>query len=403
MRHARTFLIVIGLIVISVGPLRARQAAATTPSAPSPGNVSGSRAYAAPGGPLSLALRNRLRGIVDDAVKRPQIPGAIVGVWVPGHGSFVYAAGYADLSTRKPTRLGDYTRIGSLTKTFVGTMILQLVRRGSLRLDDSIERWVPYVPNARHITVREVLNMSSGIFSYTEDKAWVARAIDPATGRALRSWSPEQLVRVAIAHPPTFPPGKGFHYSNTNYLILGIILRKLTGTPIHRLMQQMVLQPLGLRRTSFPTGNHIPAPHLHGYDTVNGQQADVTVINPSWAWTAGAMISDIWDLHRWAQALGTGSPLLTPALQKQRLAWNAYALKLSHNTRPYGLGIAGSGQYIGHVGELPGYNTCVEYLTAAHATFVVMVNSAEPVGKEAPAVFLFKGLAKAVFPTVNAG
>ena len=215
----------------------ARHATAATPSA------------------FSLAIQRQLQQALDQTVANPAVPGAIVGIWVPGRGTWVRAAGLADRTTKRPMQVQDYTRIGSITKTFIGTLILQLVGEGKLGLDDPIQRWAPRVPNAQHITVRELLNMSSGLYNYTEDEQWARQAVSPRTGLALRQWMPQQLVQVAVAHKPYFPPGKGYHYSNTNFILLGLIVEQVTGQPVRDVLWTRILRPLGLQHTVFTTGN----------------------------------------------------------------------------------------------------------------------------------------------------
>ena len=293
----------------------------------------------------------------------------------------------------------DYTRIGSLTKTFIGTLILQLVGEGKLGLDDPIQRWAPEVPNAQHITVRELLNMSSGLYNYSGDKRWARQAFAP-TGQVLaRQWAPAQLVRVAIAHKPYFPPGQGYHYSNTNTILLGMIIEQITGRPVQDVLRTRILQPLGLTHTVFPTTAAMPSPRLHGYAVEGGPLTEVnTTANMSWGWTAGNMISTLGDLHTWAQAVATGR-LLSPALQKQRLTWSPPSVAFFRHHRVaggYGLAIAKLSGLIGHTGELPGFNTDAWYLPALHATIVVIVNSSASVQAQGPADHLTQQLAKIV-------
>src|ERR671936_602563 len=331
---------------------------------------------------FSPAIQRQFQQALDQTVANPTVPGAIVGVWVPGRGTWVRAAGLADRATKRPMQVQDYTRIGSLTKTFIGTLILQLVAEGKLGLDDSIKRWAPRVPNAQHITVRELLNMSSGLYNYGEDKqGWVRQAFAP-TGQALaRQWTPQQLVQVAIAHKPYFPPGKGFHYSNTNTILLGMIIEQITGRPVQDVLRTRILQPLGLTHTVFPTTAAMPSPHLHGYSAEGGPLTEVnTTANMSWGWTAGAMISTLADLHTWPQALATGA-LIRPALQRERLIWNPYTVGVRRGAAWYGLAITNDGGFLGHAGGLPGFNTQAASQPGAHATIVVLTNS----DAEAPA------------------
>jgi D-alanyl-D-alanine carboxypeptidase len=336
---------------------------------------------------FSPAIQRQFQQALDQTVANRNVPGAIVGVWVPGRGTWIHAAGLADRATKRPVQVGDYTRIGSITKMFIGTLLLQLVGEGRLGLDDPIRRWAPQVPNAQHITVRELLNMSSGLYNYSEDKQWDRQAFAP-TGQVLRQWTPQQLVQVAIAHKPYFPPGQGYHYSNTNTILLGLIIEQITGRPVQDVLRTRILQPLGLTHTVFPTTAAMPSPHLHGYAVEGGPLTEVnTTANMSWAWTAGNMISTLGDLHTWAQAVGTGR-LLSPALQKQRLAWSPPSVAFFRQRGvpgAYGLAIAKLVGFIGHTGELPGFNTDAWYVPALQATVVVIANSSAPVQGPAPA------------------
>src|ERR671934_1466743 len=252
---------------------------------------------------FSPAIQRQFQQALDQTVANPTVPGAIVGIWVPGRGTWIGTAGLADRATKRPMQVQDYTRIGSMTKTFIGTLVLQLVGEGKLGLDDPIQRWAPEVPNARHITVRELLNMSSGLYEYFDDRQWAQQAVSPRTGLALRQWTPQQLVRVAVAHKPYFPPGRGYHHSNTNFILLGLIVEKVTGRPVEDVLQARILRPLGLQHTFLPTTNGMPAPNAVGYYPIGPQRlVNETTMNPSWLWMSAAMISTLDDLHTWAQA-----------------------------------------------------------------------------------------------------
>jgi D-alanyl-D-alanine carboxypeptidase len=347
---------------------------------------------------FSPAIQRQLQQALDHAVANPAVPGMIVGIWVPGRGTWVRAAGLADRATKRPMQVQDSARIASITKTFIGTLILQLVGEGKLALDDPIQQWAPQVPNAQHITVRELLNMSSGLYGYTEDRQWLQQALSPRTGLALRQWTPPQLVQVAVAHKPYFPPGKGYHYSNTNFILLGLIIEQVTGQPVEDVLRARILRPLGLQHTVFPTTNGLPAPHAVGYYPISPHRlVNETMMNPSWFWTAGAMISTLDDLHTWAQALATGA-LLRPAQQRQRLTWNPYSAATTHGLSRYGLGVSNLVGFIGHNGGIPGFNTDMWYLPAAHATVVVIANSHDVAGHVAPADDLARQIAKIAFP-----
>src|SRR5262252_7631464 len=236
--------------------------------------------------PAPSAFQAAIQQIVHDGV-----PGAI-GYVRRGSQVTVTTSGLADVATRTPMAAGDRVRVGSVTKTFVATVVLQLVAEHRLSLSDTVARWLPgLVPGGGGITVQELLQHTSGIYSYTNDPGFQqALTADPT-----RVWRPTELVRIAVAHPPAFPPGTTFAYSNTDYVLLGMIIQAATGHPVGQELQARIFQPLGLRDTYFPYANlHLRKPYAHGY--LLGQPgatgpADTTVMSPSWAGAAGGIVS----------------------------------------------------------------------------------------------------------------
>src|SRR4051794_17776614 len=239
-------------------------------------------------------------------------PGAVALVRQHGRTTRL-AAGYADTRTKTRMRPADRFRVGSVTKTFVATVILQLAGEGRLSLDDSVERWLPgEVPNGGAITVRQLLTMTSGVFDYLNDgdDTVLRREIADSDTR----FTPNDLVAIATAHAPRFAPGTSWSYSNTGYILLGQIAEKAAGRPIADSLRDRVFTPAGLRATSFETRARIAGPHAHGYDTLRGDSLrDVSVIDQTWAWTAGAIVSNADDIARFYRALLHGR-LLRPDL-----------------------------------------------------------------------------------------
>jgi D-alanyl-D-alanine carboxypeptidase len=353
-------------------------------------------AHAATGekdGPFPAATQAAIDAALEKSLAATQAPGVVVGIWIPGEGTYVTAKGYGDPATRQPMRVSDHMRIGSITKTFTVTALLILANEDKIVLDDPVSKYFGFVPNGKSITLRMLANMTSGLFNYTEDEAWQKQML----GDTKRLWTPRELVNVGLAHPPYFEPGKGWHYSNTNTVLLGMIIEKVTGKPVAQVYHEKIFKPLSLNQTSWPTSSAMPAPFAHGFtiQTLDNTRADATFRNPSWAFTAGEMISTMRDLKTWVESYATGS-LISPELQKERMTW----VTLSPNTpeRAYGMGIGIDHGWLGHTGELPGYNTCAYYLPAKKATIVVMVNSDIPVGKANPAPAIMKTLIEVVTP-----
>ena len=343
--------------------------------------------------PFPEARRAAIEAALDQSFAETKAPGVIVGIWVPGQGTYVAARGLSDVKTRQPMRVDDYFRIGSLTKTFTATALLILADQRKLSLDDTVSKYAAWVPNGDHITLRMLANMTSGLHNYTEVDSWV----NAAFSNFQRVWTPRELVEVGVEHPPDFPPGKGWHYSNTNYVLLGIILEQASGKKIPQLFADAIFRPLKLTHTVWPTDSSMPAPFAHGItmQTLDHEKADATNRNPSGAFTAGELISTLADLRTWIVSAATGS-LISQAMQKERLTW--VTLPPMTPEHAYGIGIAINHGWLGHTGELPGYNCGAHYLPDQKAVIVVMVNTDIPIGKANPAPTIVTALARVVTP-----
>lgn len=339
----------------------------------------------------SRALDPKLDAAIRRTLRQNDIPGAIVGFWEPGHCDYTRAFGIANLKTGAPMRTDLGMRIGSETKTFVATALLQLVDEHRVRLDDPISDYVSGVPDGDHITLRELAAMRSGLFPYTADPDFVtALEANPH-----RQWAPRELLAYGFRHPNLFPPGTQTQYSNTNYILLGLTIERVTHRPLGEVLQDCVIDPSHLHRTLFPKGAEFPNPHAHGYTnaTPTGQVADSTDWNPSFAWAAGAMISDLQDLHQWARDVATGT-LLSPATQAQRTDFIPTPLP----GLAYGLGLFDMNGWIGHDGSIPGYQSLTIYLPQQHATLVVLVNTDISHAGVAPTTSLGKAITSIVSP-----
>jgi D-alanyl-D-alanine carboxypeptidase len=261
--------------------------------------------------------------------------------------------GAARLDPRRPIRVGDQVRVGSITKTMVATVALQLIGEGRLQLSDTLEQWLPgVVPGADGITIRMLLNHTSGIFNYTDDPDFIPTALaDPH-----RYWSPDELIAIATSHPPVFAPGAGWSYSNTGYILIGLVLEKVTGTPIQTLLKRRVITPLHLQDTYFGTSSRFRGPYAHGYipPSLTGDgYVDTSGWTVSWAWAAGAVVSNAADLDRFYRGLMSGR-----LLDRELLAQMTTTVEVGQGFA-YGLGIytldTPCGQVWGHDGGIPGY------------------------------------------------
>lgn len=272
-------------------------------------------------------------------------------------------------------------RIGSATKTFTATVVLQLVGEGRMSLEDTVEQWLPGVVQGNgndgsRITVRQLLQHTSGI----RDVLPEIPALNSADGyraERFRTYTPEELVKLATQHRPKFSPGKGWSYSNTNYILAAMIIHEVTGRSWAREVNDRIIRPLDLRGTSTPGAfPFILGPHAHGYAAFGTPTSiDVTALNPSMAVGSGSIISTTHDLNRFYAAL-LGGRLLPPA-QLDEMTTTMPAPELGVK---YGLGLGElplpcGGSYFGHPGELLGYHTWGGVTRDGTRTAVVYVTS----------------------------
>ncbi len=229
-------------------------------------------------------------------------------------------------STAVSMRPGLHFRAGSLTKSLVATVVLQLVAEGRLSLSDALERWLPAIlPYGDRVTIHQLLNHTSGV---PHNWATVERTLYGSRQGRLRAWTPQALVGLVADQPPGFPPGTAWSYSNTGYVLLGLIVEAATGNTLARELGGCIFGPLGLRDTLLP-GNSpgIPSPTSRGYslplssqgEVITGPLLDFTAQNPSWAWAAGALVSTLEDLGHFFRAL-LGGRLLPPRLLAEMLS-----------------------------------------------------------------------------------
>ncbi|MFK0253939.1 serine hydrolase domain-containing protein [Streptomyces sp. NPDC090445] len=275
------------------------------------------------------------------------------------------AAGLANKASGERARPDHRFRIASNTKAFVSTVLLQLEGEGRLSLDDSVERWLPGVVrgngnDGRAITIRQLLNHTSGIYDPTTEPEFFSPYLDDHEWGHV--YTPREVIARAVRHEPTpRGPDRVWSYSNTNYLLAGLVIEAVTRRSAPAEIRRRILDPLGLENTYFPvTDPAVHGPHLHGYD-LKGR--DVTRFSPSYDWTAGAMVSTVDDLARFHRALFSGS-LLRPAQQRELLTTveisedSAYGLGVQRRTVPCGSGPgARSVEAWGSDGAGPGFTS----------------------------------------------
>ncbi|WP_333764544.1 serine hydrolase domain-containing protein [Streptomyces sp. IBSBF 2390] len=388
------------LVAVTAATLLAPTAAGAVP-APAPAVFTAGSPTPSPSGPdvraLTPAVARQLDTSVERVMREANVPGVTVGIWTPGQPDYVRSFGVADKASGRKMTPDLFMRIGSETKTFTVTALLQLADQGKVGLDDPIGRYVDGVPNGDRITLRQLAGMRSGLFNYTEDDDFFkALTSDPQ-----RPFAPQQLLDYAFRHPVLFEPGQKFFYSNTNLILLGLVVEKESGQRLGDYFAQHILGPAGMKDTVFPTGSEFPAPHAQGYtdQTADGKVAETAGWNPSWGWAAGAMISTLDDLHTWAPTVATGQlpdgrRMISPAMQEQRLVTPATPIPGAG----YGLGIFDVQGWIGHNGSLPGYESLTIYLPSTRTSVVVLLNTDIGHDDEEPSTLVGQAITRIISP-----
>lgn len=321
-------------------------------------------------------------------------PGVVVRV-EDGHGrvtEIVRQAAWARADAG--LAVADQFRMGSNTKTMVATLVLQLVAEHRVNLTDTVEKWLPgQVPGGRAITVRMLLDHTSGLFDITHDPAVLAAFL----GQDAHQWTPRELLAAGVRHAPLFPPGRQFSYSNTNYIALGLILERATGRSLGTLVQQRIARPLGLTHTYLADSPATSSRQAHGYEPdaahlalylppgvpagtsfagpARGAWVDTTAINHSTLWAAGGIVSTAADWARFDRALLSGR--LLPAAQLEEMKATVPEDPKDPSGNGYGLGLRKvvfpCGTVWGHDGQAAGYSSVAYTDAAGRGTVTILV------------------------------
>ncbi len=338
-----------------------------------------------------------LQTMVARTARELLIPGAVVLLRTP-QGEFTVSYGTTVLGATSPPDADTHFRIASNTKTMTAAVIMLLAQEEKLSLDDPVSKYVPDVPNGDRISITDLLKMRSGLYNYTNDPI-ISKTIDTDPAKV---WTPAELLAIAFAHPPNFPPGKEYEYNNTNYALLGLVAENVDGKPLAQVMHDRLFGPQNMQDTELPssTVNTIPEPYSHGYLYGSSSVAlvgeppyspevqaaaragtllpkDYTDVNHSNAAAAGGVISTTDDLATWIKAL-VGGKVFDADYQRR---WFD-SLQPEDPSKPkgqkYGYGIAqlswGSNTIYFHGGETPGYNSKISYDPANDMTLIVWTN-----------------------------
>jgi D-alanyl-D-alanine carboxypeptidase len=328
--------------------------------------------------PFDPALAAELQRVLDGAVADGYIPGAVLAVSIPGQEPWTGASGIADRNQNTPITPDTRMRIASISKIFTAVTILQLAEEGLIDLDATLSTWFPdLVPTAEQITVRNLLQHTTGLYDFLEDGSYVAQAYQDG-----RTFEPQELVAYAARFPSAFAPGapNSWDYSSTNYVILGMIAEAATGQPFEVLMRERIIAPLGLEGTFFVPQEPISGAQARGYS----RTTDQTGVAMSFGYATANIVSTASDIQRFIDALFGGELLTADSLAQMTMfvdgkgQYNmpqlAYGLGLMRNRLPGGTDEQST--VYGHIGGFGGFRSATWHAPASGITIALGVNQA---------------------------
>lgn len=317
----------------------------------------------------NLKLIGQMEAVTDSFVQHAMVTGVVALVADHQRGiNWIYTSGYSDIDTKQPMNPTLIFRIGSNTKTMTGTVLLQLVDEGRLSLEDKLSAFFPEFPRSDEVTIAMLCNMTSGIFNYTDDEGWGNEFTENPT----RVWTPRELVEIGFSHDYDFDPGTDWHYTNTNTILLGMIIEKLTGHSLENEVENRILNPLNLNNTVLlKSGTDLPGQHSKGYVWDEGDYSDVTnYFDISWAWAAGSVCSTPIELQKYVQTMVEGG-FLSEKLQHKRLT----EFREIRSKTSYGYAISRMGtSFFGHNGGVPGFTSSMYHSKEKNCTVIIYFN-----------------------------
>jgi D-alanyl-D-alanine carboxypeptidase len=328
-----------------------------------------------------------IKSLVDSLRIVGNLPGLSVSIITEENAPLNFSSGFSDKEANAPLKPSDRFLQGSVGKTYVAAVALKLVESGKLKLEEKVSAhlahhsWFARIPNANDVTVKMLMNHTSGIMRYEFKEQF---AVD-LTKAPTKTWKPEELLQYILDEQPSFKAGEGWEYSDTNYILLGMILEKITGQPYYTRLQKEILTPFNLSNT-FPSDKiNLPglAQAYAGKDNPFGGQDRVVkdngdfIINPQFEWTGGGIYSTTEDLARWGKLLYDGQVLNSKSMS---LMLDGVPAKLGPNAK-YGLGViirqTPMGVAYGHSGFFPGYLTELIYFPEHNVCMALQTNSSD--------------------------
>ena len=281
-------------------------------------------------------------------------PNMVVGVWKDNQ------------ELCKSPNADHHIRIGSITKMFTAIAIKRLLTEEKIQLNDSVTKYLD-LKVFPELTIEHLATMRSGLADYTIDATFLASCmVNPEM-----KWNPIQQVGISLKTPMISKPGEKWMYCNTNYIILGLILEKVTGKSLESIYQEFIFQPLQMNSTSLPSSPNLAEPYFDGFQYMDEQLTNVTNCHPSMAWASGGVVSTLNDLYKFAQALIKG----------HLLSFN----RSKESPNNYGFGLMNISGFFGHNGNFPGFQSILIVNPKTNVIIIVLTNLKQTIDGKQPA------------------
>lgn len=345
------------------------------------------------------SIELQLDELCDSTLQLGKLPGMIVGVWDEDKNiAWTTAKGKANTQTGEAMTIQTTMKVGSITKTFVSTVLLQLCEEGQLSLNDKLSKYFPQFPKADSVTLRMLCNMTSGIPDYTEQSDFIAAVL----ANPEKEFSPEEIMNYAAQHNYLFSPGSKCVYSNTNYIILGRIIELKTQKSLAQNLKERIFDKMNMVHTQLADTKVMPAEVAHGYmDTLKtGVLSDVTnQLAPSISWATGGVLSRVEELKTWSVALSKGALLQDSTFQRRITDARVYkTIPGLGLTVKYGYGVMLSLGFIGHAGMINGYSSIMMTNPDKRFTIVILYNKQSVFGSDDDPSSLFLKITSRIHP-----
>jgi D-alanyl-D-alanine carboxypeptidase len=306
---------------------------------------------------------------IENYITSLNIPGALINLKSDKYPSFTLIYGYSDLNKKIVMNKNQQFKIGSITKTFIGKVIMELVKENKIGLDDLVSK---YLDGIDGVTIGHIGTMRSGIFNYTNDEKFRddIESTNSSSQPSLEiEWTPNELLKIGLSNKRNFEADTQFEYSNTNAIILAMIIEQVTGNTWQQEVTERIIKPLNLKNTGFCFEDNF----MRGYEYKNGHFVDVSNSSMSWCWAAGAMVSTVNDLEKYCQYIGD-------------CEWPSHHILPEFGINVfYGFHILKMESFIGHNGGLPGYSSYMLYEKETNTKIIIVVNIQEMDNGQNPA------------------